>query len=110
MDQKEVGHGQPRKFTCFGPFMKAIMLLHQSIEVQSMISVAVKSKSTNIPIVCDVSSLMFSPHFHRDAWRYQGVFSKSQRFKGLFPGFYLGLGAFVAYSLYEDYLAPKSHH
>ncbi|ODQ48156.1 hypothetical protein PICMEDRAFT_15973 [Pichia membranifaciens NRRL Y-2026] len=50
------------------------------------------------------------PWKKRDAWRYQGVFSKSQRFKGLFPGFYIGLGAFVAYSVYEDYLAPKPHH
>lgn len=46
----------------------------------------------------------------RDAWRSQGVFSKAQRFKGLFPGLYIGFGAFVAYSIYEDYLAPKPEH
>lgn len=50
------------------------------------------------------------PWKKRDAWRYQGVFSKSNRFKGLFPGFYIGLGAFIAYSVYEDYLAPKPAH
>lgn len=48
--------------------------------------------------------------YYRDAWRYQGVFSKASRAKGLFPGFYIGLGAFVAYSIYEDYLAPKPEH
>ena len=53
-----------------------------------------------------------SPWKKRDAWRYEGVFSKANRFRGIFPGFYVGLGAFLAYSIYEDYFAPKpeQHH
>ncbi|AWU77689.1 uncharacterized protein C5L36_0D04175 [Pichia kudriavzevii] len=50
------------------------------------------------------------PWKKRDAWRTQGVFAKGQRFKGAFPGLYLGFGLFVAYSLYEDYIQPKPHH
>lgn len=45
--------------------------------------------------------------FYRDAWRYQGVFSKSQKFRGLFPGLFWGIGAFAIVSVYEDYIAPK---
>lgn len=55
-----------------------------------------------------------NPWAKRDAWRTQGVFSKAQRFRGVFPGFYTGVAAFVLYSVYEDYIAPqpeaKKHH
>lgn len=55
-----------------------------------------------------------NPWQARDAWRTQGVFSKAQRFKGVFPGFYTGVALFLAVSLYEDYVAPqpekKAHH
>ncbi|VEU23764.1 DEKNAAC104877 [Brettanomyces naardenensis] len=43
----------------------------------------------------------------RDAWRYQGVFAKGQRFRGAFPGIGIGFVAFLAYSIYEDYVVPK---
>ncbi|QOU20597.1 hypothetical protein BRETT_000307 [Brettanomyces bruxellensis] len=43
----------------------------------------------------------------RDAWRYQGVFAKGQRLKGALPGLAIGFTAFLAVSIYEDYIAPK---
>ncbi|OWB75069.1 hypothetical protein B5S31_g4922 [[Candida] boidinii] len=50
---------------------------------------------------------LHDPWKKRDAWRYQGVFSKSQKFRGLFPGLFWGIGAFAIVSVYEDYIAPK---
>ena len=36
-----------------------------------------------------------------EAWRYTGPFTRWNRFKHSFPGFGIGLGAFLVYSAYE---------
>lgn len=58
-------------------------------------------------IFSNVFFLYILSFLYRDAWRYQGVFSKSQKFRGLFPGLFWGIGAFAIVSVYEDYIAPK---
>jgi len=35
------------------------------------------------------------------------VFAKGQRLKGALPGLAIGFTAFLAVSIYEDYIAPK---
>ncbi len=46
---------------------------------------------------------------YSEAWRYTGPFSRWNRFKGLFPGFGIGLAAFGAYLAYEQMFAQPSH-
>ncbi|ODV86755.1 hypothetical protein CANARDRAFT_27156 [[Candida] arabinofermentans NRRL YB-2248] len=58
---------------------------------------------------------MAVPHLNdpwkkRDAWRYEGHFHKSQRFRGLLPGLGWGFAAFLAVSVYEDYFMKKADH
>ncbi|CDK29443.1 unnamed protein product [Kuraishia capsulata CBS 1993] len=43
----------------------------------------------------------------RDAWRYQGHFTRAKRLRGMFPGFFIGLGAFALISVTEDYILKK---
>ena len=51
---------------------------------------------------------MSNPWAKRDAWRYEGQFSRFNRFKSAFPGFGIGLAAFVVYVGYEK-LTHKPH-
>lgn len=46
---------------------------------------------------------------NREAWRYSGPFTRWNRFKGAFPGFGIGLGAFLVYSAYEAAFAKDTH-
>lgn len=47
---------------------------------------------------------------HREAWRYSGPFSRAARFKGSFPGFGIGLGAFAIYWAVDTFVLPKEDH
>ncbi|KAK6205181.1 NADH dehydrogenase 1 beta subcomplex subunit 3 [Scheffersomyces amazonensis] len=51
-----------------------------------------------------------NPWAKRDAWRYEGQFSRYNRFKGAFPGFGIAVGAFTAYLIYEKVFLTKDHH
>ena len=44
-----------------------------------------------------------------EAWRYTGPFTRWNRFKGAFPGFGIGLGAFILYSAYEAAFTKDTH-
>ncbi|KAG0665228.1 hypothetical protein C6P46_000327 [Rhodotorula mucilaginosa] len=68
---------------------------------------------------CDAeTSKMPAPPMYRDpwakreAWRKHPIFSNKAMFRNLFPGFGLGLAAFVAYVAYDETLnaAKKEHH
>ncbi|POY75580.1 hypothetical protein BMF94_1202 [Rhodotorula taiwanensis] len=53
------------------------------------------------------------PWAKREAWRKSPIFSQRAMFRNLFPGFGLGLAAFVAYVAYDETMnaAKKdSHH
>ncbi|CUM52836.1 unnamed protein product [Debaryomyces fabryi] len=53
---------------------------------------------------------MSNPWAKRDAWRYQGQFSRFNRFKNAFPGFGIALGAFTLYVAYEQVFLKDKHH
>lgn len=53
---------------------------------------------------------MSNPWAKRDAWRYQGQFSRYNRFKNAFPGFGIALGAFTLYVAYEQIFLKDKHH
>lgn len=53
---------------------------------------------------------MSNPWAKRDAWRYQGQFSRYNRFKNAFPGFGIALGAFTVYVAYEQIFLKDKHH
>lgn len=44
-----------------------------------------------------------------EAWRNTGPFTRWNRFKAAFPGFGIGLGAFLVYSAYEAVFLKDSH-
>ncbi|KAK3710590.1 hypothetical protein LTR37_010217 [Vermiconidia calcicola] len=50
------------------------------------------------------------PWARHEAWRYTEPFTRWNRFKGLFPGFGIGLGAFAGYLVYEQIFMKKSSH
>lgn len=47
--------------------------------------------------------------YHREAWRYEGHFTKANMYRNLWPGFTYGVGAFVLYCIGEKALGGKSH-
>jgi len=47
--------------------------------------------------------------FGSEAWRYTGPFTRFNRFKGAFPGFGIGLGAFLVYCAYEAVFLKDDH-
>lgn len=47
---------------------------------------------------------------HSEAWRYRGVFTRWNRFKGGLPGFGIAAVAFTAYCIYEHYFLSDPHH
>lgn len=52
-----------------------------------------------------------NPWAKRDAWRYQGQFTRFNRYKNAFPGFGIGLAAFLIYKGYEQLThKPHDHH
>jgi NADH dehydrogenase (ubiquinone) 1 beta subcomplex subunit 3 len=46
---------------------------------------------------------------YSEAWRYTGPFSRMNRFRGVFPGFGIGLAAFGVYMVYEQMFMKSSH-
>jgi NADH dehydrogenase (ubiquinone) 1 beta subcomplex subunit 3 len=55
---------------------------------------------------------MHNPWAKRDAWRYQGQFTRLNRFKTAFPGFGIAVVAFAGYLAYEQVFAKthQAHH
>ncbi|KAH8889334.1 hypothetical protein GQ53DRAFT_224005 [Thozetella sp. PMI_491] len=52
----------------------------------------------------------YDPWERRETWRYQGRFSRFNRYRGALPGFGIASVAFAAYCTYEYFfLAPKHH-
>jgi len=53
-----------------------------------------------------------NPWAKRDAWRYEGQFSRLNRFKTAFPGFGIAVVAFAGYVAYEKLFLTKEdeHH
>lgn len=53
-----------------------------------------------------------NPWAKRDAWRYEGEFSRFNRFKNVFPGLGIAIGAFSVYLAYEKFVMKKhdDHH
>lgn len=51
-----------------------------------------------------------NPWAKRDAWRYEGQFSRFNRFKSAFPGFGIAVGAFTVYLAYEKLVLKKDAH
>ncbi|CEP20980.1 hypothetical protein BN1211_0967 [Cyberlindnera jadinii] len=49
------------------------------------------------------------PWAKREAWRYEGHFTKANMYRNLWPGFTYGVGAFVLYCIGEKALGGKSH-
>lgn len=54
--------------------------------------------------------MLQNPWAKRDAWRYQGQFSRLNRFKSGFPGFGIAVVAFTGYCVYEQIFLKKDHH
>ena len=46
----------------------------------------------------------------RDAWRYEGQFSRFNRFKNAFPGLGIATVAFTLYCGYEKFIMKKDEH
>lgn len=51
-----------------------------------------------------------NPWAKRDAWRFEGQFTRANRFKGSLPGFGTAVVAFAAYCVYEKMFLKKDHH
>lgn len=47
---------------------------------------------------------------HSEAWRYQGTFSRWNRFKSGFPGLGIATVAFAGYCTYEYFFLNDAHH
>ncbi|ODV76900.1 NADH-ubiquinone oxidoreductase B12 subunit [Suhomyces tanzawaensis NRRL Y-17324] len=52
---------------------------------------------------------MSNPWAKRDAWRYEGQFSRLNRFRNAFPGFGIAVGAFTVYVAYEKFVMKDTH-
>lgn len=51
-----------------------------------------------------------NPWAKRDAWRYQGQFTRFNRFKNAFPGLGIATVAFALYCGYEQLVLKKNDH
>ncbi|AOW26530.1 hypothetical protein MEM_00866 [Candida albicans L26] len=51
-----------------------------------------------------------NPWAKRDAWRYQGQFTRFNRFKNAFPGLGIATVAFALYCGYEQLVLKKDDH
>ena len=45
-----------------------------------------------------------------EAWRYEGAFTRWNRFSGAFPGLGIATVAFTGYCLYEHFFMESDHH
>ncbi|KAI2612255.1 NADH-ubiquinone oxidoreductase B12 subunit family-domain-containing protein [Hypoxylon fragiforme] len=52
----------------------------------------------------------YDPWERAEAWRYTGLFSRWNRFKGAFPGLGIATVAFIAYLGYEKMFLEEEHH
>ncbi|KAI5926399.1 NADH-ubiquinone oxidoreductase B12 subunit family-domain-containing protein [Camillea tinctor] len=52
----------------------------------------------------------YDPWERTEAWRYTGIFSRWNRFKGAFPGLGVATVAFIAYLGYEKMFLQDDHH
>ncbi|KAI1858318.1 uncharacterized protein JN550_012768 [Neoarthrinium moseri] len=52
----------------------------------------------------------YDPWERAEAWRYQGLFSRFNRFRGAFPGLGIATVAFAAYCGYEYMFLQDDHH
>ncbi|EGW32334.1 uncharacterized protein SPAPADRAFT_138598 [Spathaspora passalidarum NRRL Y-27907] len=50
-----------------------------------------------------------NPWAKRDAWRYEGQFTRYNRFKNTLPGLGIGTAAFLSYWAYEHFILKKGH-
>ncbi|KFY09472.1 hypothetical protein V492_05485 [Pseudogymnoascus sp. VKM F-4246] len=50
------------------------------------------------------------PWRRREAWRYNGPFTRLKRFRGSFPGLGIATVAFTAYCAYEHFFLQDDHH
>ena len=50
------------------------------------------------------------PLLCREAWRYSGIFTRWNRFKGSLPGLGIASVAFAAYCGYEYFFLKDEHH
>lgn len=57
-----------------------------------------------------MSDLYRDPWAKREAWRNHPVFSKRFYLRNMFPGFGLGVSAFVAYVAWEKFVQKKAPH
>lgn len=46
----------------------------------------------------------------REAWRYTGIFSRRNRFKGALPGLGTATVLFTGYCLFEYFFLDDGHH
>lgn len=56
---------------------------------------------------------MLNPWAKRDAWRYEGQFTRFNRFRNAFPGLGIAIVAFTGYCAVEKYIlkpAYDEHH
>ncbi|KAK1769092.1 putative nadh:ubiquinone oxidoreductase [Phialemonium atrogriseum] len=60
--------------------------------------------------VASTGTPRYDPWERSEAWRYRGIFTRWNRFKGAFPGLGIGTAAFVAYCAYEHYFMKDEHH
>ncbi|KAK0711476.1 NADH-ubiquinone oxidoreductase B12 subunit family-domain-containing protein, partial [Lasiosphaeris hirsuta] len=52
----------------------------------------------------------YDPWGRSEAWRYEGQFSRFNRFKKGFPGLGIASVAFAAYCTYEHFFLKDEHH
>ncbi|VUC29035.1 unnamed protein product [Clonostachys rosea] len=52
----------------------------------------------------------YDPWERAEAWRYQGPFTRWNRFKGGLPGLGTASVAFAGYCLYEHFFLEEEHH
>ncbi|KFY56187.1 hypothetical protein V497_06458 [Pseudogymnoascus sp. VKM F-4516 (FW-969)] len=50
------------------------------------------------------------PWVRREAWRYNGPFTRLKRFRGSFPGLGIATVAFAGYCAYEHFFLQDDHH
>ncbi|PHH76708.1 hypothetical protein CDD80_1305 [Ophiocordyceps camponoti-rufipedis] len=52
----------------------------------------------------------YDPWERAEAWRYQGTFTRWNRFKNATPGLGIATVAFTIYCVYEHYFLESEHH
>lgn len=62
------------------------------------------------PLSSLITTTMSNPWAKRDAWRYEGQFTRYNRFKSAFPGLGIAIVAFTGYVTFEHFFLKKDHH